>query len=758
MSELQKNCKPKTTSTFKSFLIHNLTNSIKTPSFIILSILFEVFVSINFFIRQQFFTGSGTTDLILFFSAVPYICIILIPSLCYKQSFSIYDDFIPLSVLKRELAVFLTRLILFILQIIFLIPAIFLVNLFGTTDGGQIFTSLICLIFYGAAVISLCGFIQTTFSNKVSSLIISALLLAVFNSAHLFAVYIQLPDFLSDLFKSLSFAWHFDAAGKGILDSRDILWFCGTSALFLFLSNTIIQIKKGLQFSKTVKLRHILLPVIAVLVMMNGNRWYTRIDFSKNKTYSISKYTKTLINRVESPVKITYYRSSSIGKLYPQIRDVADFLTEYASQSRKISLIIKDPDKDSTIRTMLENYGIASQQLRTVSGTSTEYLTVYSAIIIEYEGNAETIPFTMAANTLEYDLDGRIRHLISGTSRNVNIVIGNGMNLNEDYGYVIPWLQSQGFVCNPLFIEDPAFADELQNCTGPLLVLGDSEIKIEAAIAIEDYILSERGGALFAISPYVTDIENNWYITQAKRTNLVELAEHWGITFENEIAADISCSRITMYADDNNQTTLLNYPLWISLLPQQNSPLGMTLFWTTPLTLSDNQNIRPYLMTSPAAYSYEIDKHSPEKLIETNPFVLQNSKSEGTGHSQGSIVIAAEITGPINGLYNFSDTQNSHIIIVSDQYFVNSLMTGYIGGDNGDYRNFEFLTNTLLKLNGEEELAALQSRTNRDTSLYKITDIVQFNTLRLVTFIFLFVIIPFALIAAGVILNVKKSF
>ena len=149
------------------------------------------------------------------------------------------------------------------------------------------------------------------------------------------------------------------------------------------------------------------------------------------------------------------------------------------------------------------------------------------------------------------------------------------MSLNDDYGYVIPWLQSQGFICNPLFIEDPAFANELEKCTGPLLVLGDSEIKIEQAIAIENYILNEKGSALLAISPYVTDIENNWYITKAKRTNLVELAEHWGITFENEIAADISCSRITMYADDNNQTTLLNYPLWISLLPQQNSPLGM---------------------------------------------------------------------------------------------------------------------------------------------------------------------------------------
>ena len=131
----------------KNFLKHNLLNSIKTPSFVIISILFEVFIAINFFIRQQFFTGSGTTDLILFFSAVPYICIIAVPALCYKQSFSIYDDFIPLSTVKREAALFLTRLILFCLLLVLLIPAILLVNLFGTTDGGQIFTSLVCLVF-----------------------------------------------------------------------------------------------------------------------------------------------------------------------------------------------------------------------------------------------------------------------------------------------------------------------------------------------------------------------------------------------------------------------------------------------------------------------------------------------------------------------------------------------------------------------------------------------------------------------------------
>ena len=761
MSELPRRCAPRNDSpcTFKSFLIHNLINSIKTPTFIIISILFEVFVAINFFIRQQFFTGSGTTDLILFFSALPYICIIAIPALCYKQSFSIYDDFIPLSSFKREAAIFLTRLIMYCLQLILLLPAILLINLFGSTDGGQIFTSLICLIFYGAAVISLCGFIQNAISNKVLSLIISALVLGIFNSAHLFAVYVNLPDFLTSLARSLSFAWHFDAAGKGLLDSRDLLWLAGSSALFLFLSDTIIQIKKGRRFSANLKLHHILLPLISLLIMLNGSRWYKRIDFSQNNTYSISKYTKSLISRIESPVKITYYRSSAIAKLYPQIRDVADFLTEYADQSHKISLIIKDPDKDSSSRTMLENYGIASQQLRTVSRTSTEFLTVYSAIIIEQDGNAETIPFTMAANTLEYDLDGRLRHLLSGQARTVNILVGNGLSLTEDYGYVMPWLQSKGFICNPLYIEDPAFAEELDNSQGPLLVLGDSEINIEQAIAIEAYILSGRGGALLAISPYTADIENSWYITAAPRTNLIEMTENWGIRFPPQITGDLSSARITMYADDNNSTQLLNYPLWPSLMSQQNAPLGMTLFWITPLELSDQAEgytVSPYLLSSPAAYAIDEDKASPEKLFETNPFLL-NQQGKNAASDYSTKILAAEIRGSLSGLFNAVSSENSHIIIIPDQYFVSSLMNGYIGGDTGDYRNFEFLTNALLKLNGEEELAALQSRTTRDTSLYKVTDAIQFNSLRLITFIILFVILPLLLIALGVILNVKRE-
>ena len=96
-------------------------------------------------------------------------------------------------------------------------------------------------------------------------------------------------------------------------------------------------------------------------------------------------------------------------------------------------------------------------------------------------------------------------------------------------------------------------------------------------------------------------------------------------------------------------------------------------------------------------------------------------------------------------------------MVIPDQYFVNSLMTGYIGGQNGDYRNFEFLTTSLLKLNGEEELAELNSRGSRDSSLYKVTDSLSFVRYQLITYLILYVLIPLAILIFGVIYNVGKN-
>ena len=161
------------------------------------ALLFSIFTSAMFFIKGQFFSGSGSTDLLTYFSYVPYICIIVIPSLCYKSSITIYDDFIPQGRLKRVLKSFCRAFSYFAFYVIMLLPVCLLVNLFGSLDWGQVFISFFALFLYGACLISLCLFVNELISNSIAAFVLSALLLALFNSIHIIPLYIDGPKILT---------------------------------------------------------------------------------------------------------------------------------------------------------------------------------------------------------------------------------------------------------------------------------------------------------------------------------------------------------------------------------------------------------------------------------------------------------------------------------------------------------------------------------------------------------------------------------
>ena len=249
------------------------------------AILFSVFTGAMFFIKGQFFTGSGTTDLLNYFSNVPYICILVVPALCYKKSISIYDDFIPVSRDKKLLKNFLKIFAQFAILIFMMLPVCLLVNLFGTVDAGQIFTSLLCLLFYGASLISLCLLINEIFTNSIVSFVVGALLLAVFNSIHIVPLYINTNRFFTFICKQFSFAWHFDAASKGIIDTRDILWLLLCTVIFLYSAWHVIMQKKGKVFTRKQNLFYSEIFGLLLLVLVNSQSYYRRFDFSKTKSY-----------------------------------------------------------------------------------------------------------------------------------------------------------------------------------------------------------------------------------------------------------------------------------------------------------------------------------------------------------------------------------------------------------------------------------------------------------------------------------------
>lgn len=730
--------------------------------FTFIAIIFNLLVSINFFIKNQFFMGNST-NLTLFFAVIPFFAIILVPTLCYKQSISVYDDFLPLSTTKKIIQNFFTNLLKFTILILFLIPNCLVVNFFGNIDFGKVFTSLFCLIFYGASLISLCIFINQIIKNKITAFIVSALSIGLFSVIHMVGLYVQLPKTISAILNNLSFAWHFDQASKGIFNTKDIFWLAGFSILFILLTIFVTEKQKGKKLSKNKLITTIFSLIVTVLFMLNSTRYNFRIDFSKNKTFSLSSYSKEFLENISFPVNISYYCSNSLSALYPQITEISDYLSMYSNQNKNINYIKKDPDSNENAKKTLDTYGIFSQQMKTQKNNTTQYIDVYSAIIIEYNGNTQVIPFIMSASTLEFDLISKIKTLITNKQRIVNIIVGNGMSLSSDYDFLVPWLNNQGFVCNEIHVENPNFANELKNTTGPLFVIGDSQIKIAQTIEIENYILTKNQNALFTVSPYSSNIEGDWNITQNQNTNIVEMIENWGVVFTENIVADISSAQITMYSQQsednqfsngNTQTQVLNYPLWVSLLPQENATLGATIFWPVELSILA-ENAKPFFVSSPMGYTYQTDRNSPHKLIESNPFVLQTYDIKSKEKSTKTI--GAQIKGKISGLFNNFEAENANIIVIPDQYFVNSLMNGYIGGEYGDYRNYELTTNILYNLNNESELSQIKSKLQVDESLFKISTTEEFLHYLKISNLILFVIMPCSILILGIVLWILKK-
>jgi len=730
--------------------------------FTFIAIIFNLLVSINFFIKNQFFTNNSTS-LTLFFAVIPFFCIILIPALCYKVQTSIYDDFLPLSTSQKVIRDFVQNFIKFTILVILLVPNALVVNFFGQIDYGKLFTSVFCLLFYGASLISICIFINQIIKNKITSFVVSALLIGLFSVIHMVGIYVHLPKFLISVLNNLSFAWHFDQASKGIINFSDICWLFGFSVFFILLSILITEKQKGRKYNKSTFITIVFSIIVSVLFMLNATRINAKLDLSKNKTFSLSQYSKRFLDEVSYPLNISYYCSSSLETMYPQIKEISDYLSMYSNQSKQINYIKKDPDSNENAKKTLDSYGIFSQQMKTVKNNTTQYVDVYSAIVIEYNANIQIIPFIMSAQTLEFDLISKIKTLITNKQRIVNIIVGNGMSLSSDYDFLVPWLNNQGFVCNKIHIENPNFANELKNTTGPLFIIGDSQIKIAQAIEIENYILTKNQNALFNISPFSSNISDDWNITQNQNTNIVEMIENWGVVFTENIVADISSSQITMQSQTSDysktsQTQILNYPLWVSLLPQQNATLGCTIFWPVELQFNqqnENQIVEPYFVSSQMAYTYQTDRNSPQKLIESNPFVLQTYDIKDKEKSTKTI--GAKISGKITGLFTTLQADNANVIVIPDQYFVNSLMNGYIGGEYGDYRNYELITNILYNLNNESELSQIKSKLQVDESLFKISNTTDFLHCLKLSNLILFVIIPLCILLIGIVLWILKK-
>jgi ABC-2 type transport system permease protein len=227
-----------------------LKSYFNSPIAYVLVVTFLVFCSVWVFYLQTFF-AANMASLRGFFSVIPIVFIIVMPALTMRswaEEKKLGTMEVLLTLPYREstlvLGKFLAALSLLGLMIALTLPLPLLLSRFGEFDWGEILGQYIGVVLLGAAGISVGLFVSSLMSNQISSFLISLFVLLVLTLISQVNQVLVLPPWAAGVFNFLSFGHHFSNFQRGLIDTRDLLYYGIVSALFLYLNTKTLIFKK----------------------------------------------------------------------------------------------------------------------------------------------------------------------------------------------------------------------------------------------------------------------------------------------------------------------------------------------------------------------------------------------------------------------------------------------------------------------------------------------------------------------------------
>ena len=196
---------------------------------------------------------AGLADLQGLFSLSQFLFLFLVPAITMRsfaeeKRTGTMDLLLtkPLTDMQIIGAKFLSCLTLLIIALIptlvYVITIYFLGNPVGNIDMGSTWGSYLGLIFLGASFISIGLFASSLTNNQIVAFIIAAPLCFILSFGFAFIYSFESLGAFGYYIKTLGIEHHYASISKGVIDSRDIIYFC--SVIFLFLFGTRIVLLK----------------------------------------------------------------------------------------------------------------------------------------------------------------------------------------------------------------------------------------------------------------------------------------------------------------------------------------------------------------------------------------------------------------------------------------------------------------------------------------------------------------------------------
>lgn len=280
-----------------------------------------VFLLVNglvLFVLRDNILESGYATLDQFFSFAPWVLLFLVSAITMR-SFS--DEFRsgtfeilqtrPVTngqiVAGKFLGAFIVALIALLPTLVYYFTINHLAATSGIDAGAAIGSYLGLALLTGVfTAIGVCvsSFTTNSVVSFIITLIASVLFYYGFSAISELAVFQNGLDYYIEM---LGINFHYQSVSKGVIDSRDVIYFISVILFFLFVTATRLSREARAGKNKQTSFRWIGLLAALLAINVAAARLHTRADLTEEKRYSLTQATKELAGKLQNNVVIDVF-------------------------------------------------------------------------------------------------------------------------------------------------------------------------------------------------------------------------------------------------------------------------------------------------------------------------------------------------------------------------------------------------------------------------------------------------------------------
>ncbi|MFA9390411.1 MAG: gliding motility-associated ABC transporter substrate-binding protein GldG [Prolixibacteraceae bacterium] len=593
-----------------------------------------------------------------FFELAPWLYLFLIPALTMRmfaeeKKMGTIEMIVtrPIScsgiITAKYMAAMLLVLVSLLPTLLYYISIYRLGNPVGNIDSGATWGSFLGLLFLASVYVAIGLFASALTSSQVISFLIAIAFSYIMYLGFDFIADIGFTDVLQDILTKVSINEHYQSISRGVIDSRDLLYFIATTLFFLYITRLSILKRKLLkQFTVTNFAIIIAFWIIAVWVV--SERFF-RIDLTAEKRYSLSETSKHILEDQLQSLEVEIYLAGNLPSgmmefqqaIVEKIEDLKAYSSKpIFSEIHDIYKITDENERNSAIESLIKagiqpvNFGH-----KTTEGLSTKQ--IFPGVVIR--GYKKGIAINLLKNNpllsadenlqqsmelLEFEFIRAIRYLMQTKRQKIAFLQGQGEASEYETGD-LRYSLSENY--------------DLTDCTANELNSNDSiQILIVAAPTLAftetaklniDQFVMKGGHVLWCVDPVQVSIDS---LSKGLSTlafdaglNLRDLLFTYGVRLNTNLLQDAFCLEYPINTAPVGQpSSFTSAPFYYSplALPNPNHPLSRNLnnvmleFASSLDFVGENKNVKASTILATSPYARSIQTPVEVSLISaTNP-------------------------------------------------------------------------------------------------------------------------------------------